>query len=205
VVVGGLVVVDVGLLVAGAGDTPETLGAGAVAVAGAVAAAGAGAGAGAGATVVGVVLEVVAAAGPGSGGFVEGADAPGCSFATATPMQAVAPPAITIAVRVSRVIRVCTLARSPGAAWAGPRFMAVLRVATQAPARDRPSGPRCAPAYGPTSPGCINLEVEPHGRISAFRVTGRRRTHHLLQVVNRTWRGARPDLVSALFAAGAHR
>jgi hypothetical protein len=114
VVVGGLVVVDVGLLVAGVGDTPETLGA----------VVGTEAGTGAGGTVVGVVLEVVAAAGAGSGGFTGGADAPGCSFATATPMHAVAPPARTIAVLVSRVIRVCTLARSLGLAWAGPRFMA---------------------------------------------------------------------------------
>jgi len=84
VVVGGLVVVVVGGLVVGVVDGTAV---GELAVVGVV-------------VVVVVVLGVVGA-GAGSRPFGL-ADDPGCSFATMTPMQAVAPPARTIVVVVKR-------------------------------------------------------------------------------------------------------
>jgi hypothetical protein len=132
VVVGGrVVVVDVGALVVGVGELWGAVGL--VVVVG---------------LVVGGVLGVVVGVGPGSGAFVGGADAPGCSFATVTPMNAVAPPASTITVLVSRLTRACALARSIGVDWAGPRLMALPGPVERVRVRARPVGPRCAQRTG---------------------------------------------------------
>ena len=47
-------------------------------------------------------------------GAFEPADDPGCSLATVTPMKALAPPATTIVVLVSRLMRACARARALG-------------------------------------------------------------------------------------------
>lgn len=134
VVVGGLVVGVVGGLVVGVGDPWGAIGlVVGVVVGGAVVA-------------VGLVVVGAVAAGvdPGSGGPVGAADAPGCSLATVTPMNAVAPPARTITVLVSRFRRACALARSIGVGRAGPRLMAIPALAERGRVRGRPIGPRCA-------------------------------------------------------------
>ncbi len=63
-------------------------------------------------TVVGTVVGVVGT-GDGTGPFGV-ADDPGCSFATARPIHAVAPPARAIAVVVNRRTCVCARSRSAG-------------------------------------------------------------------------------------------
>lgn len=64
--------------------------------------------------VVGVVVGVlVVGTGAGTGSFGP-ADDPGCSFATVTPMHAVAPPARTIVVVVNLRTRACARSRSAG-------------------------------------------------------------------------------------------
>jgi hypothetical protein len=64
--------------------------------------------------VVGVVEGVlVVGTGDGTGTFGV-ADSPGCSFATATPIHAVAPPPRTIVVVVNRRTRACARSRSMG-------------------------------------------------------------------------------------------
>jgi hypothetical protein len=96
VVVGGRVVV--GRLVVGA-VTPGAPGLGVEVVAG---------------VVVGVVAGVVVVGtGAGAGAFEPAVD-PGCSRATVTPMKALTPPATTIAVLVSLLMRLCARARPLG-------------------------------------------------------------------------------------------
>jgi len=108
VVVGGMVVV-VGALVVGvlvAGAAPDPIGEVVVVVGG---------------LVVVVVVDVVAA-GPGLAavgtevglGVFDPAEDPGCSLATVTPMNAAAPPATRIAVRVRRLMRACARTRAVG-------------------------------------------------------------------------------------------
>jgi hypothetical protein len=120
VVVGGLVVVVVGGLVVVVGEPWGEIGPAVVVglVVGVVVLVGGG-----------VVVGVVAGVEPGSGGLVGAADAPGCSFATVTPMNAVAPPARTITVLVSRLRRACALARSIGVGRAGSSNWSTVQTA----------------------------------------------------------------------------
>jgi hypothetical protein len=74
----------------------------------------------AGGDVVVVVAAVSPAPEPDTG---DGAEAPGCSRATTTPRNAVAPPASTTNVWVSRRRRCCASARVAGEKRAGGRFM----------------------------------------------------------------------------------
>ena len=112
--------------------------------------------------IVVVVVEVVLVVGdavvPGDGctvvGSGEGAGAlapadPGCSLATVTQMNAVAPPATTIAVLVRRLMRACARARATGEFVSRPCLMADREKGVRALGRDRPRGPRRATAYGP--------------------------------------------------------
>ncbi len=108
--------------------------------------------------VVEVVLVVGDAVVPGDGctvvGSGEGAGAlapadPGCSLATVTQMNAVAPPATTIAVLVRRLMRACARARATGELVSRPCLMADREKGVRALGRDRPRGPRRATAYGP--------------------------------------------------------
>lgn len=116
VVVGGLVVVVVGGLVVVVGEPWGEIGPVVVV----------------GLAVVGVVVlgvGVVAGVEPGSGELGGAADAPGCSFATVTPMNAVAPPARTITVLVSRLRRACALARSIGVGRPGSSNWSTVQTA----------------------------------------------------------------------------
>ena len=145
-VVGGLVVVVVvvvvvrsGLVVGVTSDEPVV---GVVVVAGVV------------------VVVVVDAAGPDVAGCAvvgtgEGAGAlapledPGCSLATVTQMNAVAPPAARIAVLVKRLMRACASVRATGECAFLPRVMADRRTGARAREGGQTRGPRCATAYGP--------------------------------------------------------
>jgi hypothetical protein len=135
VVVGGLVVVVVGGLVVGVTSAEPVVGV---------------------VVVVDGVLVVVDAAGPDVGGCAvvgtgEGAGAlapaeePGCSLATATQMNAVAPPAATIAVLVRRLMRPCAIARAIGECAFLPR-VTVDPWTARAHERGQTSGPRRATA-----------------------------------------------------------
>ncbi len=53
-------------------------------------------------------------------------DPPGCSLATATPMKAVVPPAITMMARVSRLIRACARALAFGEYRPRPRLTVTI-------------------------------------------------------------------------------
>ncbi len=64
----------------------------------------------AGAVVLVVLVEVVGAGVTGGTVLGDGADEPGCSLATMTPMNAVAPPATSTANLVSRLTRSCARA-----------------------------------------------------------------------------------------------
>ena len=110
--------------------------------------------------VVGGVLVVVDAAGPGVAGCavlgagdgaaaLAAAEAPGCSLATATQMNAVAPPAATIAVLVRRLMRACAAVRASGECATLPRITTDRRTGVRARERGQTDGPRCATAYGP--------------------------------------------------------
>lgn len=57
------------------------------------------------------------------GGFAP-VDPPGCSFATVTPMKAVAPPAKMIMALVSRLMRACARVLALGVYWPRPRLTA---------------------------------------------------------------------------------
>ena len=96
--------------------------------------------------VVDGVLVVVDAAVPGVAGCAvlgagDGAEAlaaaeePGCSLATVTQMNAVAPPAATIAVLVKRLMRACAIVRATGECAVLPRVMADGRTRARARAR----------------------------------------------------------------------
>jgi hypothetical protein len=123
VVVGGLVVVVVGGLVVVGEETPSGPGS-LVAVVLVLVLVG---------LVVAVVLGVVAGTGAVDGEAGEGADAPGCSWATVIPMNAEAAPAATIAVLVRRLMRTCTLARAAGVSGSNARLTATRGVAERAP------------------------------------------------------------------------
>jgi hypothetical protein len=101
--------------------------------------------------VVGVVASVPGFAVVGTevrlGAFVPAED-PGCSLATVTPMNAVAPPATRMAVLVRRLMRACARARAVGEYWSRPRLTTIRGRAAPAPARVRRSRPRRQPAYG---------------------------------------------------------
>jgi len=110
--------------------------------------------------VVVVVLVVVDAAGPGvAGGAVVGtgegagtlapAEDPGCSLATVTQMNAVAPPVATMAVLVRRLMRACARARAIGDCAFLPRVIADRQTGARAHECSQTRGPRCATAYGP--------------------------------------------------------
>jgi hypothetical protein len=143
VVVGGIVVVVVvggavvGVVVAGAELVPPgevvVVGGGLVVV------------------VVGVVTAVpgfaVVGTEVGLGAF-EPAEDPGCSLATVTPMNAVAPPATRMAVLVRRLMRACARARAVGEYRSRPRLTTIRGRAAPAPARVHRSRPRRQPAYG---------------------------------------------------------
>jgi hypothetical protein len=87
-------------------------------------------------------------------GTVEGAgaltpaDDPGCSLATVTQMNAVAPPASTIAVLVRRLMRACARARAVSEYVFRTRLMPDHAKQTLAAGRGRTRGPRRATAYG---------------------------------------------------------
>jgi len=70
------------------------------------------------------------------------AEDPGCSLATVTQMNAVAPPAITIAVLVSRLMRASVTARAVGEYGSIPRLMPVRGGAPPQCRRGRSRGPR---------------------------------------------------------------
>ena len=97
-----------------------------------------------------VVVEVLVPTGAGCVvvGAVEGADAlapadaPGCSLATVTQMNAVAPPASTMAVLVRRLMRACASARAVGEYMLRARLMPDHGKQPLAPERVRPRGPR---------------------------------------------------------------
>ena len=67
----------------------------------------------AGAVVLVVLVEVVGAGVTGGTVLGDGADEPGCSLATMTPMNAVAPPATSTANLVSRLTRSCARGGRP--------------------------------------------------------------------------------------------
>ena len=147
VVTGGLVVVVVGALVVGVVVAPEPGELDPAFVGGVV--------------VVVVVLVLVVVDGlvptvPGCAvvGTEEGvgalapADDPGCSLATVIQMNAVAPPASTIAVLVRRLMRACARARALGEYMFRTRLMPSHGKQTLAPGRARTRGPRRATAYG---------------------------------------------------------
>ncbi len=103
-----------------------------------------------------VVVVVVVTAVPGSAvvgaevglGAFEPAEDPGCSLATVTPMNAVAPPATRMAVLVRRLMRACARARAVGEHWSRPRLTTIRGRAAPVPARVHHSRPRRQPAYG---------------------------------------------------------
>jgi len=97
---------------------------------------------------VGVVTAVPAFAVVGTEGAFVPAEDPGCSLATVTPMNAVAPPATRMAVLVRRLMRACARARAVGEYWSRPRLTTIQGRAAPAPARVRRSRPRRQPAYG---------------------------------------------------------
>ena len=143
-VVGGLVVVVVvvvagGLVVGVTSDEPVV---GVVVVAGVVVLVVVDA------AVPGVTGRAVVATGDGAGALAP-AEEPGCSLATVTQMNAVAPPAATIAVLVKRLMRACASVRATGECAFLPRVMAGRRTGSRARERGQTRGPRCAAAYGP--------------------------------------------------------
>ncbi len=81
-------------------------------------------------------------------GALAPADDPGCSLATVTQMNAVAPPASTIDVLVRRLMRACARARATGEYMFRTRLMPDHGKQTLAPGRGRTRGPRRATAYG---------------------------------------------------------
>jgi hypothetical protein len=113
-----------------------------------------------GGVVVGVVVVVVVVLVPtvagcavvgadeGVGALVP-ADDPGFSLATVTQMNAVAPPASTMAVLVRRLMRACARARAVGEYMFRTRLMPDHGREPLAPARARTRGPRRTTAYGP--------------------------------------------------------
>ena len=96
----------------------------------------------------GVPARAVVGTGDGTG-TLAAAEAPGCSAATVTQMDAVAPPAMTITVLVMRLIRACTRARAIGELAPLPLVIADPKMGARAHERGQTQGPRCATAYGP--------------------------------------------------------
>jgi hypothetical protein len=126
VVTGGLVVVVTGGLVVGVVDAAEAGGLDPALV-----------------VVVGGLVPTVA------GWAVVGVDDPGCSLATVTQMNAVAPPASTMAVLVRRLMRACARARALGEYTFRTRLMPDHGEEALVPERVRTRGPRRTTAYGP--------------------------------------------------------
>ena len=90
----------------------------------------------------------VVGTGDGAGTLAEEED-PGCSLATVTQMNAVTPPAATIAVLVKRPMRACASVRATGEGAFLPRVMADRRTGARARESGQTRGPRCTTAYGP--------------------------------------------------------
>ena len=95
--------------------------------------------------VVGVVVGTEAGV-----GALEPADDPGCSRATVTPMKALAPPATTIVVLVSRLTRACARVRALGEYRSCVCLTASRGDGAPASAPGQSRDPRLAEHTGPT-------------------------------------------------------